>query len=196
VIKNRLVMLPKSYYLQDDVVALSRDLLGKRLITCIDGIVTGGIIVETEAYRGPDDRASHAYGGRRTPRNEVMYAEGGVAYVYRCYGIHNLFNVVTYREDIPHAILIRAIEPTIGVEYMLRRRKLSTLSKRVAGGPGTLSEALGITLSHNRMSLNSDVIWIEEAPAFCDSKVIAGPRVGVDYAGADALLPWRFRAGQ
>src|SRR6185437_5047411 len=112
-------------------------------------VITGGMIIETEAYRAPEDRASHAFGNRRTKRNEVMYHDGGRAYVYLCYGLHALFNVVTNEEGIPHAILIRAIKPEIGVEEMLRRRKKSKVDKTLASGPGTVSQALGITTKHN-----------------------------------------------
>lgn len=185
--------LDPSYYKNADVLFLSRDLLGKSLMTCIDGELTGGIIIETEAYHGPEDRASHAYGGRRTARNEMMYAEGGICYVYRCYGIHNLFNVVTNVQNVPHAILIRAIKPLYGIETMLRRRKKSQLDKTVAGGPGTLTQALGIELSHNGLVLGSPEVWIAHNETSVPFDIVAGPRVGVDYAGEDALLPWRFR---
>lgn len=186
--------LPLDYYLHEDVLFLSRDLLGKCLMTCIDSCVTGGIIVETEAYRAPDDRASHAYGYRLTPRNEAMYAEGGICYIYRCYGIHSLFNIVTHREGVPHAILIRSIQPTVGVDTMLKRRRKENLCRAVAGGPGMLTQALGIDDSYNKTSLASDFIWLEDQGVnISPQEIVSSPRVGVDYAGEDALLPWRFR---
>lgn len=186
--------LPQKYYKNDDVLFLSRDLLGKFLITHFDGELTGGIITETEAYRAPEDRASHAFGGRRTPRNEVMYQIGGTCYVYRCYGIHALFNVVTNDIEIPHAILIRAIEPIEGISVMLRRRGKERCDKTLCGGPGTLTEALGIKIQHNGLPLTGPEIWIEDRSfPVCEKDIVAGPRIGVSYAGEHALLPWRFR---
>lgn len=185
--------LPLSYFRHHDVVFLSQDLLGKVLMTKIDGQLTGGIITETEAYRAPEDKASHAFGGRRTQRNEVMYAEGGFAYVYLCYGLHNLFNIVTNEQDIPHAILIRAIQPLEGIDVMLERRGKIKVDKTLAGGPGTVCQALGIKLHHNGLRLDGNEIWIEDRGlSFPPESIKAGPRVGVDYAGEDAFLPWRF----
>lgn len=186
-------ILPLEYYRNDDVLFLSQDLLGKFLMTHIGLHLTGGIIIETEAYRAPEDRASHAFGNRRTKRNAPMYQQGGIAYVYQCYGIHALFNVVTNDADYPHAILIRAIAPTTGIEEILRRRNKDKLDKTVAGGPGTLTQALGITLKHNGLPLNGPSIWIEDRGlTIKPNDIITGPRIGVDYAGEDALLPWRF----
>jgi DNA-3-methyladenine glycosylase len=186
--------LSLEYYQQNDVIFLSRDLLGKVLLTRFDDQLTGGIIVETEAYRAPEDRASHAFGNRRTQRNEVMYHAGGMCYVYKCYGIHSLFNVVTNTSEIPHAILIRAIEPLYGIDVMLKRRNKYKLEPSLTAGPGSLCEALGIETKHNGLSLVSSFIWIE----YGDKKVfpediLATPRVGIDYAGEDALKLWRFR---
>ncbi len=185
--------LPLSYYRNDDVLFLSRDLLGKVLMTNIDGAVTGGIIVETEAYRAPEDRGSHAFGGRRTARNQVMYGSGGHAYVYLCYGIHHLFNIVTSKVDIPHAILIRAIQPIEGIPAMLARRKKSKLHRTLTAGPGALSQALGITIARNGAQLTGPEIWLEDRGIIYDEDdIISAPRIGIDYAGEDALLPWRF----
>jgi DNA-3-methyladenine glycosylase len=179
-------MIPLSFYRNPDVVAVARSLIGKTLITNMDGKRTGGIIIETEAYAGATDRACHSYGNRRTPRTEIMYADGGVAYVYLCYGIHHLFNIVTGPQDSPTAVLIRALEPTIGLDVMLERRKRRPL----AHGPGALTSALGITLRHNSHPLDSPTLWIEEGTQ--PTRIHAGPRIGVDYAGPDALLPYRF----
>src|ERR1700733_6763105 len=115
-------MLSDSFYRQEDVVDVARSLIGKYLCTCWEGVLTTGLIIETEAYRGPEDRASHAYNYRKTNRNSVMYEAGGVAYVYLCYGIHHLFNIVTNRLGVPHAVLVRAILPDEGVETMMHRR--------------------------------------------------------------------------
>lgn len=187
--------LPLEFYIRDDALTISADLLGKVLMTYIDGVYTGGIITETEAYIGPEDRASHAYAGRRTKRNEVMYQQGGIAYVYRIYGIHAMFNIVTNREEIPHAILIRAIQPIIGIETILKRRGRAEISSTLAGGPGTLAQALSIDTIHNGLSLLGPNIWLEDHNIKIDEELIVkGPRVGIDYAGEHALLPWRFRA--
>lgn len=185
--------LPLKFYQRDDVLEISQDLLGKVLMTHIDGILTGGIITETKAYRGPEDRASHAYGGRRTKRNEVMYHGGGRAYVYRIYGIHAMFNIVTNNIGIPHAILIRAIKPLVGIEHMLKRREKTKVTVSLTGGPGTLTQALGIDTKHNGLPLTGPVIWLEDHNIKIDNeKILKGPRVGIDYAGDDAHLPWRF----
>jgi DNA-3-methyladenine glycosylase len=187
--------LPTEYCLNPDVVFLARDLLGKALMTNIDGQgITGGIIVETEAYAGEIDRASHAYGGRRTPRTETMYLQGGVAYVYLCYGMHHLFNVVTNIEGIPHAILIRGIKPIIGQEIMAMRTGKTPEKLQIINGPGKLTKALGITTRHDKTVLTDNKIWIEEYSGhYNENQVITGPRIGVDYAGEDALWPYRFR---
>lgn len=185
--------LPASYYHTADVVALSRDLLGKYLFTCIEGQTTGGIIVETEAYNGGVDKASHAYGNRLTPRTKTMFMEGGVAYVYLCYGIHEMFNIVVSSEGHPLAILIRAVEPTEGLDVILHRRNMLSLKSNITSGPGSVAKALGISRAVNAFSLQSDTIWIEDRGlSFPDDAIAAVPRVGVDYAGDDALLPYRF----
>ncbi len=193
--KNKFKKLPLNFYTQENVIQIAKDLLGKFLMTRIDGEnVTGGMIVETEAYAGVTDRASHAYGNRRTNRTETMFTEGGISYVYLCYGIHNLFNIVTNKTDIPHAVLIRAIEPTLGIDLMIQRRKKKKLDFSLTSGPGSLSEALGITRNQNSISLLDDEIWIEDhGISVPESMIIASPRVGVGYAKEDALLPWRFR---
>ena len=142
---------------------------------------------------GPDDKASHAYNNRRTPRTEVMFQRGGIAYVYLCYGMHNLLNVVTSVEDSPHAVLIRAITPTHGLELMQKRRKKKTIDSTLTSGPGALCQALGVTRHHNNHPFNRSPIWIEETDLKIKPAMIsATPRIGVDYAGNDALLPWRF----
>lgn len=185
--------LPLSYYQTDDVVGLSRDFLGKVLCTHIGDQLTSGIITETEAYRGPDDRASHAFGGRRTARTEVMYSPGGVAYVYLCYGIHHLFNIVTSRASTPHAILIRSIAPLEGLQAMQKRRQKKAWSPKMTQGPGSLAQALGITTQHTGISLSESTIWLEDRRlAVPAGAITATPRIGIDYAGEDAALPWRF----
>jgi DNA-3-methyladenine glycosylase len=193
-------MLPRSFYLNPDVVQLARELLGKRLCTKIGDDQTSGIITETEAYEGMSDRASHAYGGRRTSRTEVMYAIGGTAYIYLCYGIHSLFNVVTNKEGIPHAVLIRGIHPDDGIEMMIKRRRNRKPGKNFSDGPGKVSEALGIYFSHSGLDLTqlpghyeNPAIWIEDAGMLISAEeIIVSSRIGVEYAGEDAKLPYRF----
>ncbi|MCP2025299.1 DNA-3-methyladenine glycosylase [Flavobacterium sp. HSC-32F16] len=185
--------LPFAYYLNQDVVFLAKDLLGKVLYTQIDGKITAGIIVETEAYFGIQDKASHAYGGRRTNRTEIMYSSGGISYVYLCYGIHHLFNIVSSVEGEPHAVLIRAIEPLTGKEIMEERRNMSFSKAAISSGPGSTAKALGIDGSFNKKDLGGDEIWIEDhGIRYTEEEIAAVPRVGVAYAQEDALLPWRF----
>ncbi len=186
--------LQKKFYERDDVVAIARELLGKYLFTNFKNKLTGGIIIETEAYIGLTDRASHSFGGRRTARNEMMYADGGTAYVYICYGIHHLFNVVTNKKNIPDAVLIRAILPIHGIETILKRRGMKEMKKNISGGPGTVGVALGIDKIHSGINLLSDKIWIEDRKHFIDEKkIIAGKRIGVESAGEAAHYPYRFR---
>ncbi|MDR2971889.1 MAG: DNA-3-methyladenine glycosylase [Bacteroidales bacterium] len=187
------MLLPKNYYFHHDVVFLAKDLVGKYLFTKIDGQLSGGIITETEAYKGVEDRACHAFGGKRTKRNEMMYAEGGVAYVYLCYGIHPLLNVVTNLKDIPDAVLIRAIHATHGEELMLKRTGKPQMNLQVTDGPGKVTKALGITLSDNGEPLQDKRIWIEDRGLeFTEAELLNTPRIGVEYAGEDALLKYRF----
>lgn len=188
--------LTSAFFVREDVVAISRELLGKVLATCFDGQRSAGIIVETEAYRGPDDRACHAWMNRRTRRTEVMFARGGRAYVYLCYGIHHLFNIVTGRQDMPHAVLIRALEPLDNVSLMLERRGLDKPERRLTAGPGTLSQALGIHTRHSGTLLTApdSPIWLEDRGIRLQERhMLASPRVGIPYGGESRDWPWRFR---
>ena len=190
------MILGPSFYQRDDVVSISKELLGKSIYTTFDGVKTGGVIVETEAYRAPDDKACHAYNNRRTKRTETMFEAGGVAYVYLCYGIHHLFNVVTGPKEVAHAILIRAVEPVENIDEMLKRRNFSKLKTNLTAGPGTLTKALGISTAHDSSILygNKSPIWIEDrGEGFLEKEIIASPRVGVGYAEECALWDWRFR---
>ena len=184
--------LSLSFYQDADVVGISKALLGKRLYSCFDGELTAGIIVETEAYRGPEDRASHAYGNRRTARTETMFQAGGVAYVYLIYGIHQMFNVVTGPAETPHAVLIRGLEPVEGIDLMLQRRNRSKLDTKLTAGPGSLAKAMGFHKSQSGLSLIGNQIWIEPAPELPEAEIIASPRVGIDYAEEWVDKPWRF----
>ncbi|MEO7990375.1 MAG: DNA-3-methyladenine glycosylase [Chryseolinea sp.] len=179
------------FYLEKNVVKIARSVLGKVLFTKIDGIVTAGRIVETEAYSWKE-RGSHAYRGK-TARNAVMYDKGGVAYVYLCYGIHHLFNIVTNHEGIADAVLIRAVEPVVGIEIMKERRGKISNEFQLTSGPGKLSKALGIDRNLNGKSLFQSEVWLEDDGASLSNKnIVASKRIGIDYAGEDALLPWRF----
>jgi len=184
--------LADSFYQRNDVVRIARDLLGKALFTNIDGVVTGGVIVETEAYSWKE-RGCHAYGKKKTPRNAVMFEGGGLTYVYLCYGMHHLFNVVTNVADIPEAVLVRALQPTHGVAEMEIRRQGIRSPIQLTSGPGKLTKALGIDRKMNGKSLDGYDIWIEESDFRVGPRSIGrSPRIGIDYAGKDALLPWRF----
>lgn len=185
--------ISSSFYNREDVVSLARELIGKRLCTFVNKQYTSGIITETEAYAGVTDKASHAFGGRFTERTKTMYEKGGTSYVYLCYGIHHLFNIVTNKKGTPHAILIRGIFPEEGIEIMLQRRGKNKADKTLAAGPGTVSQALGIQVKHSGISLLEQTIWLEETSISVPAELIsAGPRIGVDYAGEDAKLPYRF----
>jgi len=185
--------LAPSFYTHEDVLRVAQHLLGKLLCTNIDGMVCSGRIVETEAYNGAGDRASHAYGGRRTARTEVMFRKGGIAYVYLCYGIHHMFNVVSAGMDQPHAILIRAIEPVDGADLMLARTGRKKWDASIGSGPGNVCKALGIRTAYTGESLQGDLIWIAEDDYVVREEDMAmTPRIGVDYAGEDAKLPYRF----
>ncbi len=186
--------VPLEFYIRDDVVLISRELLGKVLCTKINGSVAKAIITETEAYAGVDDKASHAYGGRRTGRTEPMYGRGGTAYIYLCYGIHHLFNVVTNVAGTPHAVLIRAATPVEGFDVMRKRRGKRQTDNMLLEGPGSLAQALGITTKLTGTSLLGNRIWIEDQRISLDTEaVIAGPRIGVGYAAEDAKRAYRFR---
>ncbi|MFP5042290.1 DNA-3-methyladenine glycosylase [Parasediminibacterium sp. JCM 36343] len=184
--------LPNTFFQQQNVLLVARGLIGKILITQFNGLLTAGRIVETEAYNGIIDKASHSYNGRRTNRTEVMYAAGGVSYVYLCYGIHHLFNIVTGIKDTPHAVLIRAVEPLVGIDIMLARVNKNKADATLTKGPGNVSKALGISTLHSGSEMGNEIFVADDGFAHRESDIIATPRIGVDYAGEDALLPYRF----
>src|SRR6202171_4782779 len=184
--------LPREFYTRANVLAVARDLLGKKLVVPRkNGARVAGIIVETEAYRGPEDRASHAYNSRRTNRTETMYGIGGTAYVYFVYGMYNQFNVVTNVEGVPHAILVRAVEPSEGLDVMRRRRR-GRSEYELTSGPGRLSLALGIDRRLDKEDLLGERVWIEEGVSISPRQIARGPRVGIDYAESWIKNPWRF----
>ena len=184
--------LPREFYTRPNVVTIARDLLGKLLVVpATRGKRVSGIIVETEAYRGPLDRAAHSYGGRRTNRTETMYGLGGTAYVFFVYGMYNQFNVVTNVEDAPHAVLIRALEPVAGIELM-RMRRQGQPDHNLTNGPGKLCIALAIDRQLDGADLLGDRVWLEDAKKISRSRIMSGPRVGIDYAEEWVDKPWRF----
>jgi len=191
--ENDYEVLQHSFYDRSNVTVIARELLGKILITSFDNEITAGRIVETEAYNGAVDRASHAYGNRRTNRTEVMFGKPGTAYVYLCYGIHHLFNVVTNKKEIPHAILIRAVEPTEGISIMQDRTRKKVLDNTLTRGPGNVSKALGIFTYHSGLDLvRSDIRIVDDGFQYKKKEIAVTTRIGVDYAGPGALLPYRF----
>ena len=184
--------LDESFYERTDVVKVAKDLLGKTLFTRQSGITTACVIVETEAYSWKE-RGCHAFGSRKTDRNSIMFANGGHSYVYLCYGIHHLFNVVTNVPGVPEAVLVRALQPIEGIEYMRERRRGVSSEVHLTSGPGKLTKALGIDRKFNGKSLLGDDIWIEDSGfKVRPGTIVASARIGIDYAGEDALLPWRF----
>ncbi len=190
-------LLQREFFIREDVVQIAKDLLGKYLVSYKDGIRTSGVIVETEAYRAPDDKGCHAYQNKLTERTSTMFMIGGTSYVYICYGIHNLFNVVTGPEGIAHAVLIRAVEPVDGVDHMMTRRNLKKVKKEMVNGPGKFTRAMNITKEQNAISLLSkkDDLWIEDRGVAVETpQIIEGPRVGMGRSVAECSnWPWRFR---
>ena len=186
-------VLPKSFYQRADVVSITKDLLGKIIVTRFDNTLTAGRIVEAEAYNGPFDKAAHSYNNRSTKRTEVMYSCGGVAYIYLCYGIHQMFNIVTNEPGIPNAILLRALEPIAGIDAMLKRSNKNSHGFDLTRGPGNVAKALGLDTSYTGMSLQSEKLYIaDDECRYKEDEIVATTRIGVDYAAEDALLPYRF----
>lgn len=184
--------LPKEFYTREDTLTIAKELLGKYIFTNINDVVTGGIIVETEAYLGPLDEGSHAFNNKRSMKNDAMYLEGGIVYMYICYGIHDMLNIVTGPIDTSHAILIRALEPIIGIQTMMNRRNNSSI-KKLCNGPGVLSQALGLNKSYNKLNLNSSEIWIEDKGLqIKEENIKATARIGLGCKEPYLSTPWRF----
>ncbi|KAA3632159.1 MAG: DNA-3-methyladenine glycosylase [Bacteroidetes bacterium] len=189
------MLLSKDFYLRDDVIQIAKELLGKFIVTNINGNLTAGMITETEAYRGRDDKASHAYNNRLTKRTATMFREGGCAYVYLCYGIHHLFNVVTGPEGVANAVLIRALEPADNIHLIQQRRNIDKIKPQLTAGPGVMSMALGIRTDLDGEDLlnNNGSVWIEDRGiVFQEKEIHTTTRIGVDYAEECAQWPWRF----
>ena len=184
--------LTDSFYRRTNVVKIARELLGKVLFTNVNGIITAGMIVETEAYSWKE-KGCHAYGAKKTNRNAVMFERGGHTYVYLCYGMHHLFNIVTNETNIPEAVLIRAVQPVHGIDEMMMRRGNLKNEFHLTSGPGKLTKALGIDRKLNGKFLMGNEVWVEDAGNRVSSRdIVKSPRIGIDYAGEDAQLPWRF----
>ena len=181
------------FYDRKNVVQIAKELIGKIVVTNFDGMLTSGRIVETEAYTGLTDKASHSYKGKRTPRNEHMYAQAGTSYVYICYGIHQMFNVVTNKKEIPDAVLIRALEPLKGIDVMLERSRKKRFGHTLTRGPGNVAKALGMNKSHSGVSLTGNEMFIASDEMLINEDDIGiSKRIGVNYAEEDALLLYRF----
>jgi len=186
------IKLPRDFYTRPNVVTVARELLGKLLVVpTVKGKRVSGKIVEVEAYRGPQDRAAHSYGGRRTKRTETMYGIGGTTYVFFVYGMYYQFNVVSGPAETPHAILIRAVEPVEGIELMRKRRHGQT-DHNLTNGPGKLCIALDIDRRLDGDDLLGNKAWLEEDAKVLRSRIMSGPRIGIDYAEEWRDRPWRF----
>ncbi|MCO4754455.1 MAG: DNA-3-methyladenine glycosylase [Bacteriovoracaceae bacterium] len=183
--------LKRSFFQNGSVENLAPRLLGKILYTQIGNEICAGKIIEVEAYCGRRDKACHAF-FKKTERNKIMFTDGGVFYVYLCYGIHKLLNIVTGPPDDPSGIMIRSIEPIVGIDTMMFRRNVDRLTPNMTNGPGKLSQALGIELSHYGEGIDGDTIWIEHGERVKEHEILVGKRIGIDYAGEDKNLPWRF----
>lgn len=182
-----------SFYKRKEVVTIARELLGKIIVTRFEGQLTSGKIVETEAYAGVTDKASHSYAGKRTAKNEHMYWPAGTAYVYICYGMHHMLNIVTNDKEIPEAVLIRAIEPLEGTQTMLQRTGKIKPDKTLTRGPGNVGKALGIFKHHSGLHLLDEEIYLlDDGKKIPDEQIGISKRIGVESAGSDALLPYRF----
>lgn len=181
------------FYTRKDVVAIAKDLIGKIIVTKFKGITTSGRIVETEAYVAHVDKASHSFGGRRTARNEHMYAKPGTAYVYICYGMHQMFNIVTNEKDIPDAILVRAVEPLTGIDTMLQRTGKQAMDFTLTRGPGNVGKAFGIFKKHSGLNLLGNEIYLaDDGFQMKENEMGSSKRIGVEGAFPDSELPYRF----
>ena len=187
--------LPAAFFQRPDVLQIARDLLGKCLCTNLNGIITAGRVVETEAYRHVGDQSMTLHLQRKREQAQGLYVPGGHAYIYTVYNRHALFNIATHDAEHPDTVLIRAVEPTIGVEEMLRRRGLSAPVRALTAGPGVLTQALGITPALTGRPVTGEVLWFEDhGEEVAPANIVASARVGLEYAGPEAAgLPWRFR---
>ena len=187
--------LPATFFQGPDVLRIARSLLGKHLYTNLGGVVTAGRVVETEAYRHEGDNSLALHLQRKRQQAQGLYLPGGHAYIYTVYNRHALFNIATHDAAHPDAVLIRAVEPTVGIPEMLRRRGLPAAARALTAGPGVLTQALGITPALTGVVVAGEVLWFEDhGEKVAEADIIASSRVGLEYAGAEAVeLPWRFR---
>ncbi len=185
--------LAREFYTRADTLQIAQDLLGKILVVpTATGERVSGMIAETEAYCGVEDKAAHSYGNRRTKRTETMFAVGGTVYIFFIYGMYFQFNVVVGTMGTPHAVLIRAVAPLEGIEIMRERRGSQTKDTNLTSGPGKLCIALGIDKSFNDEDLLGRRIWLEDGASITPDEISCGRRVGIDYAEEYAEKPWRF----
>ncbi len=185
--------LTRKFYTRADTLQIAQDLLGKTLVVpTATGERVSGMIVETEAYLGIEDKAAHSYGNRRTKRTETMFALGGTVYIFFIYGMYYQFNVVAGAVGTPHAILIRAVAPVDGIEIMRERRGLEMKDANLTSGPGKLCIALGIDKSFNNEDLLGNRVWLEDGAEISSDEIACGKRIGIDYAEEYAEKPWRF----
>ena len=184
--------LSPAFYQRNDVVTIAKELIGKIIVTDTHNNITSGRIVETEAYVAHIDKASHAYNGKRTLRNEAMYYAAGTVYVYICYGMHNMLNIVTNDKDVPDAILIRALEPISGIEIMLERTNKKVLDNTLTKGPGNVAKAMGISKYFSGKVLKDEINIFQDEVVYQQDEIGISKRIGIDSAGLDALLPYRF----
>ena len=184
--------LSPAFYQRNDVVTIAKELIGKIIVTDTHNNITSGRIVETEAYVAHIDKASHAYNGKRTLRNEAMYYAAGTVYVYICYGMHNMLNIVTNDKDVPDAILIRALEPMSGIEIMLERTNKKVLDNTLTKGPGNVAKAMGISKYFSGKVLKDEINIFQDEVDYRQNEIGISKRIGIDSAGLDALLPYRF----
>ncbi|WOI38547.1 DNA-3-methyladenine glycosylase [Alteromonas sp. CI.11.F.A3] len=191
-------MMPSSFFTQSNVVSIAKNLLGKYLYSEMNGVRTGGIITETEAYSHSNDLAMQKHLLRRPSSVKTLKRNGGIAYIYNVYGYHSMFNIVTNGESFADSVLIRAIEPTQGLDTMLSRRNMKSANKNLCSGPAKLTQALALTPSLNATSvMNQNVVWVQdegndEGNKILSDDITCSPRIGIDYAEDDATLPWRF----
>jgi DNA-3-methyladenine glycosylase len=188
-------VVPTSFFSHWDTLSVAQQLIGKEIVTRIDGVICSAIISETEAYLAPEDKASHAYNNRKTKRTQVFYENGGFAYVYLCYGIHKLFNVITGPLNIPNAVLIRGGVAKMGVDQINERLQKPLSSQSVLKGSGVFSKAMGIDLYHTGLSvsdLNSPILILKENIRIEHHQILTSSRIGIDYSGEWAAKQWRF----
>ncbi len=186
------MILKREFYIRDSVV-VAKELLGKILVNETSEGITAGKIVETEAYKGPEDQASHSYGNKRTPRTETMFGPKGHAYIYLIYGLYCCFNVTSGAViGKPEATLIRAVEPLKGLDLMMKRRGPTGQRKNIASGPGRLCIAMGISKTHNGIDVCKPPFYIEDNSMVDSANIVETSRIGVDYAADWKDMPWRF----